>query len=146
VTALKSFVASVPILLASAAGPAYAASQTLHSRRGDCRITVPANWQVGMLIKSSAKTADGSMWAVISSSAPGTDLALSKKVMEASYPPIHVYEDTARRLFYRYDADGKAGYYVGVPGKGIVCGAQITLPKGNEALARQIAMSVAAAP
>ena len=138
-----------PLLLAALAigGNAQAACITLHSHKGGCQMTVPADWHVGKLLKSSADAPDGSMHAVISGSAPDTDLAFSKQVMEGSYPPKHVFEDSSRRLFYRYGSDGEPGYYVGVPGRqGNVCGAQIGAPAGKEALVKQLAATVGATP
>lgn len=136
---------TIPLLLAALAitGSAHAAGITLHSHKGTCQMTVPADWHVDKLLKSSADSPDGSMSAVISTSAPDTDLAFSKQVMEGSYPPTQVYEDSPKRLFYRYGSASKPGYYIGVPGpSGTVCGAQIGAPAGKEALVKQLAASV----
>jgi hypothetical protein len=130
-------------------GTAHAAGITLHSHKGDCHMTVPADWQVGKLLKSSASSPDGSMHALISTSAPDTGLAFSKQIVESTYPPKQVFEDSSKRLFYRYGSGNgnKPGYYVGVPGpNGAVCGAQIGAPAGKEALVKQIAATVGPTP
>lgn len=140
---MSRIISPLLLTLLAVAGTAHAAGITLHSHKGDCQMTVPADWHVGKLIKSSAESPDGSMSVVISSSAPDTNLAFSKQVMEGSYPPVQVFEDSPKRLFYRYDNDRKPGYYVGVPGrKNDVCGAQIGAPAGKEALVKQLAASV----
>jgi len=138
-----------PLLLSALAmgGTAHADGITLHSHKGDCQMTVPADWQVGKLLKSSAASPDGTMHALISTSAPDTGLAFSKQIVEGTYPPRQVFEDSSKRLFYRYGSDSKPGYYVGVPGPhGAVCGAQIGAPTGKEALVKQLAASVGATP
>ena len=140
---------TIPMLLAAfaVAGSAHAAGITLHSHKGTCQMTVPADWHVGKLLKSSAESPDGSVSVVISTSAPDTALAFSKQVMEGSYPPKQVFEDSPKRLFYRYGSGSQTGYYVGVPGpKGTVCGAQIGAPAGKEALVKQLAATVSPTP
>lgn len=138
------------VLALSAAGAAHAAAatRTLLSHKLTCRITVPADWIPDPLLHSAASAPDKSIGAVISSGPPDTNLAFAKKVMQGSYPPRQVFEDTPRRLFYEYDAGGgKLGIYVGVPGNHAeVCGAQITFARKREALARQIALSVGPVP
>lgn len=138
---------TLPLLLAAlaCAGTAHAAGITLHSHKGGCQITVPADWHVGKFLKSSADSPDGKMSAVISTSGADSDLAFTKSVMEGSYPPVQVYEDSPKRLFYRYAAaGGKLGFYVGVPGPNkTVCGAQISAHAGQDATVKQIAASVA---
>lgn len=137
-----------PLLFAALAiaGTAHAAGITLHSRKGGCQMTVPADWHVSKYGQYSADSPDGSMSAVISTSAPDTNLAFAKQVMESSYPPEQVFEDSPKRLFYRYVLNRKPGYYVGVLGHGVVCGAQIGAPAGKEALVKQLAASVSATP
>lgn len=142
-----------PILLmvsVLAAGAAHATpgTRTLLSHKLTCRITVPADWKINPVIRSAASARDKSIGAVISSGAPDTSLAFAKKVMQGSYPPKQVFEDTPRRLLYEYDAGGgKLGIYVGVPGNHAeVCGAQITFARSREAQARQIALSVGPVP
>lgn len=143
-----------PILLMffvlSVAGAAHAAggTRTLLSHKLTCRISVPADWVPNPVIHSAASAPDKSIDAVISSGAPDTSLAFAKKIMQGSYPPKQVFEDTPKRLLYEYDAgDGKLGIYVGVPGNHAeVCGAQITFAKKRESLARQIALSVGPVP
>lgn len=142
----------IPFALAAlalcVAATASAAGQTLLSHKRTCQMTVPANWQIDHLVKSSAYSPDHSMSAVISNSAADTSLALSKQVMEGTYPPKHVFEDSSRRLVYEYQTGtGKFGLYAGVPSRhGDVCGAQISFRKGREALALQIAASIGPAP
>jgi hypothetical protein len=138
-----------PLLLAALAigGTAHAAGITLHSRKGSCQMTVPADWHVGKYGQYSADSPDGSMSALISSGPAGHGLAFAKQVMEGSFPPKQVFEDSPKRLFYRYGSDSKPGYYVGVPGnQGAVCGSQIGAPAGKEALVKQIAATVGATP
>ncbi|HJP98469.1 MAG TPA: hypothetical protein VJ862_07910 [Rhodanobacteraceae bacterium] len=138
----------VVALLVAGAANAAAGTRTLLSHKLTCRITVPADWKSNPVIRSAATAPDGSIGAVISSGAPDTTLAFAKKVMQGSYPPRQVLEDTPRRLSYVYDAGGgKLGIYVGVPGNHAeVCGAQITFARSREAQARQIALSVGPVP
>lgn len=130
--------------VASVAGSARAAGITLHSRKGSCQMTVPADWHVGKYGQYSADSPDGSMSALISSGPAGHGLAFAKKIVEGTFPPEQVFEDSSKRLFYRYASGSKSGYYVGVPGaSGNVCGAQIAFSTNSQAaLAKQIALSV----
>jgi hypothetical protein len=71
----------------------------------------------------------------------------AKGVMQQAFKPVKVLEDSANRFWYEYvppnNSNGKTrAWYVGIPLKGNVCGAQITMKDGNEALAKTIAMSV----
>jgi hypothetical protein len=140
----RSALLVVAALALGVATVASAAGQTVVSHAQTCRMTVPAGWKANRLVKSVVHSPDQSMSAVISTSPSGTDLAFAKKVMEQNYPPIHVLEDSPGRLVYEYQTPGgKLGLYAGVAGPhGDVCGSQITFPKGQEALARQIAASV----
>lgn len=139
---------TLPLLLAALAiaGSAHATGLTLHARKGSCQMTVPADWHVSKYGPYSADSPDGSMSALISASGPDTNLAFAKQVMEGSFPPKQVFEDSPKRLFYRYGEARKPGYYVGVPGHGRVCGSQISAPAGKEALVKQIAATVASSP
>lgn len=150
VLAMSRFPILLMVFALSVAGAAHAATATriLLSHKLTCRITVPADWTPNPVIHSAASAPDKSIGAVISSGAPDTSLAVAKKVMQGSYPPRQVFEDTPKRLVYEYDAGGgKLGIYVGVPGNHAeVCGAQITFARSREAQAKQIALSVGPVP
>lgn len=122
-----------------------ATSRTLVPRKGGCQMTVPDNWKVDALIKSSASAPDHSLGAVVSRGPDGFGLAQAKQIIEQTYPPKHVFEDSASRLFYAYDLGSRGvGLYVGVPSShGFVCGAQISYKHAAQAnAAKQIALSV----
>lgn len=136
------------LLLATLAigSTAHAAGITLHSRKGSCQMTVPADWHVSKYGQYSADSPDGSMSALISSGPAGHGLAFAKQVMEGSFPPKQVFEDSSQRLWYAYAASGSKGgigWYVGVPARTSVCGAQIGFRDASQAAtAKQIALSV----
>ncbi len=69
----------------------------------------------------------------------------SMTVIEGMYKPVKTFEDSSQRLWYSYELNGKTHWYVGVPVKGGICGAQLTVGKADQdATAKTIAMSVAA--
>lgn len=138
-------------ILALAASTAFNASaadgQRVLSTKKTCQMTVPANWQIGKLLKSTAQSPDKSMSAVISSGGDDTTLAFAKSVMESSYKPVKVFEDSPRRLWYAYDTGDGMGWYVGVPGTHHnVCGAQIVFKHAATDIAKSIALSVGPTP
>lgn len=137
------------IVLLSTAAAALAADQIVVDRKNACQMSVPADWKIDAFIKSSASSPDKMESAIVSSTNRGQSLNDAKGVMQQMYKPVKVLEDSAQRFWYEYvppnNQNGKTrAWYVGIPLKGNVCGAQITMKDGNEALAKTIAMSVKA--
>ncbi len=137
------------IAVFSTATMAIAADQVVVDRKGACQVTVPGDWKVDSLLKGSAGSADNAESIVLSSTSNGQSLNDAKGVMQQMFKPVKILEDSASRFWYEYvppnNASGKArAWYVGIPLKGNVCGAQITMKDGNEAAAKTIAMSVKA--
>lgn len=140
------------LLALACAAPAAAAGDAVQTivARGQCQMTVPANWVVDPLIKTSASAPDKSASAVLSSSRFKASLAEAKSMVQQTLKPTHTFEDGAQRLWYQYDTASQPGssWYVGVPNKGGgICGAQISFrTAAQEALARRIALSVKPVP
>jgi hypothetical protein len=136
-------------LLTTASAVLLAADQVVVDRKNACQVTVPGDWKADALIKGSASSADNSESIVLSSTSAGQSLNDAKGVMQTMYKPVKVLEDSANRFWYEYvppnNTNGKTrAWYVGIPVKGNVCGAQITMKDGNEAVAKTIAASVKA--
>jgi hypothetical protein len=136
-------------LLTTASAALLAADQVVVDRKNACQVTVPGDWKADALIKGSASSADNSESIVLSSTSAGQSLNDAKGVMQTMYKPVKVLEDSANRFWYEYvppnNTNGKTrAWYVGIPVKGNVCGAQITMKDGNEAVAKTIAASVKA--
>jgi hypothetical protein len=130
----------------SIAAPARAADQVLVDRKDACQVSVPADWKTDPVLKGSAHSPDKQGSVVISSTNAGQSLADAKKVVSSTFPPVTVLDDSANRYWYEYRPAGGRGraWYVGIPVKGNVCGAQITMKDGNEAVAKAIATSISA--
>lgn len=123
--------------------------QRIVSHAGTCAMTVPAGWKIDKWIKSSVSSADDSISAVISTARQSHSLSEVKPILEGTLKPVQVFEDSPQRLWFAYAAgSGQAGaWYVGVPGKAGVCGAQIAFTHAAQAaLAKQIALSVKPIP
>ena len=118
--------------------------QKVVARKGGCVMSVPAGWKVDPLLKGSAGLDDQSASAVVSLADSVTTLAEVKPVMEGNFKPTKTFEDSPHRLFYQYVAGGRTVFYVGVPVKGGICGAQISFKPGKEDVANRIAASVGA--
>lgn len=116
--------------------------QKVVARKGGCLMYVPPDWTVNPALKGTAGMSDNSASAVISLADSASTLAQVKPVMQGNYPPTRTFEDTAHRLWYQYGTGARASFYVGVPVKGGICGAQITFKPGQEAIANRIAASV----
>ena len=124
--------------------PGTAGWQRVAARKGGCFMSVPASWKVSPILKGAAGPDDNSASAVVNLADVATSLTEVKPVIQGMYKPTRTFEDTAQRLWYAYEINGRVGWYVGVPVKGGICGAQITFKRGAEALATQIAHSVGA--
>ena len=118
--------------------------QKVLARKGGCAMSVPGDWKVDSLLKGSAGLDDQSASAVVSLADSVTTLAEVKPVMEGNFKPTKTFEDSPHRLFYQYAAGGRTVFYVGVPVKGGICGAQISFKPGKEDVANRIAASVGA--
>ncbi|HEY4212474.1 MAG TPA: hypothetical protein VGM84_13425 [Steroidobacteraceae bacterium] len=131
--------------LAAPAAPPSAGWQKVLARKGGCSLYVPADWKVGAVLKSSAASPDGTASAVVDRTDVATTLAEVKPVIQGMYKPVKTFEDSSQRLWYSYELNNKTQWYVGVPVKGGICGAQLTVGKPDQdATAKKIAMSVAA--
>jgi len=126
----------------SAAAPGATGWQKVMARKGVCVISVPSDWKVDPILKGTASANDNSASAVISRADGVSTLAEVKPVMEGNFKPTKTFEDTAQRLWYQYSIGAQTAWYVGVPVKGGICGAQITFKPGKEAIANKIAASV----
>jgi hypothetical protein len=143
-------ITSVGIVLCSTvavAAATLAADQVVVDRKNACQMSVPAEWKLDTVLKGSASSADNMDSVVLSSTNRGQSLTDAKAVMQQMSKPVQVLEDSAQRFWYEYvppnNQNGKTrAWYVGIPVKGNVCGAQITMKDGNEAAAKSIAMSV----
>lgn len=118
------------------------------SHKGDCQLTVPNDWKVDTVLKGSASAPGDTASAVISSDEDYKALAEIKPIIQLSLIPVKTIEDSPQRLWYQYKTDGQGtGWYVGVPGKGVICGAQIGFKHPAMAdLAKKIALSVGPTP
>lgn len=140
-------------ILASAAIAATTPSgwKVLADKTKNCQISVPPDWVVSSYSPSSADSPDKKASLTMHGTNQGQTLDDAKSVMEVQFPPIKVIEDSKSRLFYSYKSpnspDGTAdNYYVGIPVKGNVCGAQVTFKNASlEPVAKQIAESLSAA-
>jgi hypothetical protein len=112
------------------------------ARKGGCLIYVPADWKIDPVLKGSAGLDDNSASAVVSLADSVSSLADVKPIMEGNYKPTKTFEDSPHRLWYQYDMNARTNFYVGVPVKGGICGAQITFKPGKEAIANKIAASI----
>ncbi len=128
--------------IARSQAPAEAGWQKVLARKGGCAMSVPADWKVDPLIKGSAGRADNSASAVVSLADSVSTLAEVKPVMERMFKPTKTFEDSAHRLWYEYQNAGAPHWYVGVPVKGGICGAQISFKAGQEDVAKKVAASV----
>lgn len=142
-----SMVASLTCVLASGATWA-AGEQHIRSHEGHCQVTVPADWKQDAMLKSSASAPGNAASVVITSTEGFATLADAKPIIQSSLIPVKTLEDSAHRLWYQYQGTGHGtGWYVGVPGKGVICGAQIGFQNAAQAeLARKIALSVGPVP
>jgi len=127
---------------AKSRAPAETGWQKVLARKGGCAMSVPADWKVDPLIKGSAGLADNSASAVVSLADSVNTLAEVKPVMQGMFKPTKTFEDSAHRLWYEYQNAGGPHWYVGVPVKGGICGAQISFKAGKEEVARKVAASV----
>ena len=123
---------------------ALAGWQKVVARKGGCIMYVPADWKVDSLVKGSAGLDDNSVSAVVSFTDGMSTLAEVKPVMQGMFKPTKTFEDSAQRLWYQYTNAGRTGYYVGLPVKGGICGAQISFKPGKETIADKVAASIAA--
>jgi len=126
----------------AARSPAPAGWQKVLARKGGCAMSVPADWKVDPLIKGSAGLVDNSASAVVSLADSVNTLAEVKPVMQGMFKPTKTFEDSAHRLWYEYQNAGGPHWYVGVPVKGGICGAQISFKPGKEDVAKKVAASV----
>jgi hypothetical protein len=144
----RTLLATLPLLGSMAAtvtaADAPAGWQKVLARKGGCAMSVPADWKVDTLLKGSAGLDDQSASAVVSLADSVSTLAEVKPVMEGNFKPTKTFEDSPQRLFYQYLVGGRTAFYVGVPVKGGICGAQISFKPGKEAIANKIAASVGA--
>jgi len=144
-----ALIATLSVAIAANAAPPPPAAQHLVPKKGHCQMTVPAGWKVDALIKSSASAPDHSASAVVSFSDRLTTLADVKPIVQSTLQPVKTLESSPQRLWYQYrtsHAQG-TGWYVGVVVKGGICGAQIAFKHAaQEAMAKQIALSVSALP
>jgi len=132
------------VAVSTAADPGW---QKVSARKGGCVMYVPPDWSVDPVVKGSAESADHAIAAVVSKTDSVNTLAEVKPIMQNMYKPTKTFEDNAHRLWYQYEFNQRTGWYIGVPVKGGVCGAQISFKPGKEpAVANKIAASVAAAP
>jgi hypothetical protein len=134
------------LLQVSASTAADPGWQKVLARKGGCVMYVPPDWSIDPVVIGSTESADHTISAVISLSNSASTLAEVKPVMQNMYKPTKTFEDSAHRLWYQYEFNQRTGWYVGVPAKGGICGAQISFKPGKDpAVANQIAASVAAA-
>lgn len=118
--------------------------QKVVARKGGCLMYVPADWKVDPVAKGAASLSDSSASAVVSLADAVSTLAEVKPVMENNFEPTRTFEDSPHRLWYEYTTGARRNFYVGVPVKGGICGAQISFKPGKEAIANKIAASVGA--
>lgn len=114
------------------------------ARKGGCVIYVPPDWTIDPVLKGSAGLDDNSASAVVSLADSISSLADVKPIIQANYKPTKTFEDSPHRLWYEYTMNARSNFYVGVPVKGGICGAQITFKPGKEAIANKIAASIGA--
>lgn len=125
-----------------------AAEQHIHSHQGSCQVTVPSDWKQDALIKSNASAPGDAISVVVTSTEGFATLAELKPIIQSSLVPVKTFEDSAQRLWYQYRGSGAgSGWYVGVPGKGVICAAQIGIKNAAQTdLARKIALTVGPVP
>lgn len=145
------YIPLLAVLLIASAGVAAntpAGWKVLIDRTKTCQIAAPQDWTPIMFSPSSANSPDNKASFVMHATT-GQSLDEVKSVMEGMFPPTKVIEDSKIRLWYVYASSGAAGgaetnWYVGIPSKGNVCGAQITFKDpGMEPLMKQIAGTMA---
>lgn len=122
----------------------------LVDRTKTCQISVPSDWTVDKFSPSAASAPDNKSSVIMHASATQT-LAGVKTTMESVYPPTKIIEDSPNRLWYAYKAASSAvdspgaSWYVGIPVKGSVCGAQLDFKIGSlEPMMKQMAESMSA--
>ena len=120
----------------------------MYANEGTCVMSVPADWKANPMLKSDVSTADASAGAVIHTDAGVTTLAGIKPLLLQSLKPVKTFEDSSQRWWFQYrNGSGTTSWYVGVPGKHGVCGAQIGFKQAAMTdTARKIALSVGPVP
>ena len=118
--------------------------QKVIARKGGCVMYVPPDWKLDPVLKGAAGLNDNSASAVVSLADAVSTLAEVKPVMQNNFEPTKTFEDGPHRLWYQYSTGSRLNFYVGVPVKGGICGAQIGFKPGKESIANKIAASVGA--
>ena len=146
---VRSVFSAASLVFAGASAHAAAPSgwQRVLSHKGTCTMSVPTDWKANPMLKSDVATADASAGAVIHTDADVTTLAELKPLLLQSMKPTKTFEDSPQRWWFQYQGGGGTSWYVGVPGKHGVCGAQIGFKHAAMTdTAKKIALSVGSVP
>jgi hypothetical protein len=124
--------------------------KVLVDRTKTCQISVPSDWVVDKLSPTFANAPDAKA-NVIMHATPNQTMATVKSTMEGVFPPTKIIEDSPNRLWYAYKAASTAvdspgaSWYVGIPVKTSVCGAQLDFKNSSsEGMMKQIVESMTA--
>jgi hypothetical protein len=138
------------MFLATAAmlfGQGPAGWKVVKDRKGACQVSVPGDWKISEMVTSSAAGPDQS--GVMVTSQPGTTIKPMNEVVQKAVGVDKMIENTPQRTFWAGKPGSMSGlppvvgYHVTVPGKGGLCYALITIPKGgSEDLVKKISATV----
>jgi hypothetical protein len=119
----------------------------VHTDRKElCQFATPPDWVADSLTHHIWSSPDNKN-SIVVSAAPGLALADAKKVVEGTFPPTKVIQETPSKLWYEYHGvkPNTTNWYVGVePKANLVCGAQMSFDPAAEPIMRQMAGTLAA--
>lgn len=120
---------------------------SIHTDRKDLyQFATSANWVSDSLTHHIWSSPDNKN-SIVVSAAPGLALADAKKVVEGTFPPTKVIQETSSKLWYEYHGvkPNTTNWYVGVePKANLVCGAQMSFDPAAERIMKQMAGTLAA--
>jgi hypothetical protein len=130
-------------LAALAAGSIlYAQGKTVTSHKGDCQLTVPADWNVTPMF-GMANSPDNKWSATLTSPANTTTLGQLKSNAQMIYTNDKVVKDTPTEFQMEGQSlDGKPNVYRGIQLAGKICIVDVTYDSGTVDDARKIAATL----
>ncbi len=118
--------------------------RVIESPEKACQVAAPPDWKQDGVVTNRAVSPDRRSHVVVHQSTPGQTLAKIGAAAKQVMAPVHIFENTDKRLWYETDdKKNDTRWYVAVPGDGKICDAQIQYngPR-QEAIAKKIAASL----
>jgi hypothetical protein len=129
-----------------------AGPQHVVTKNGACEVIVPAEWTVDPAMRE-ARSPDNNVDVHVFTTDYASNmksLADLKPLVAGAYKPVKVFEDTPKRLWYRYAPHPTGdGWYVATPAKTGTCNLEIAFRNSvipDQAVAKQIALSLKPVP